>query len=592
VSYYKSVAFSPDGKYIKGTQSNERRIIWDFSTGKIVSLPYPLPYWVRFGDPFVKLADVELKNRKVSIIFKENNIYLLDWKTDKHLATLIPTNDNDWLVTTPEGFFDGTPNAWKQLIWRFNNNTFDYASVETYFNDFFYPNLLQDVLAGKSPKALAGQELEKKDRRQPKVEIAANPQSNQRIAKVSLKITDNNSEKKQPNHNKSSGAQDLRLFRNGSLVKIWHGDVLQGKSNVTLEAEIPIVAGENNLTVYAFNSQNVKSNDDAVSVKGADSLKRDGTLYVLAIGVNKYANEKYNLNFAVTDVEKITESIKLQQDKLAQDKQYAKTEIITLTDETATKDNILLALRRFSEGEKAIIPANASEKLKSELSKIKPTQPEDALIIHFSGHGVSREQRFYLLPHNFTDSDKVKEQGVSDIELNQILEKVDAGKLLMIIDACQSGQALGEQNEGRAPMNSKGLAQLAYDKGMLILTAAQSYQAALEAVRLGDRKIEHGLLTFALLEAIQNPQVTADKDDNKQLWEREWFDYSTTQVPLLQVEAMKQRNAEIIKNGRGDEIVYLEGDDPKTDPDKRRVQTPRVFYRREADLTPLIVAKP
>lgn len=44
-------------------------------------------------------------------------------------------------------------------------------------------------------------------------------------------------------------------------------------------------------------------------------------------------------------------------------------------------------------------------------------------------------------------------------------------------------------------MNSKGLAQLAYEKGMYILTAAQSYQAALEAAQLG-----HGYLTYALVE--------------------------------------------------------------------------------------------
>ena len=59
------------------------------------------------------------------------------------------------------------------MSWRFNDNTFDYTPVETYFNDFFYPNLLQDVLNGKSPKPKAGQELEKIDRRQPKVEIVS-----------------------------------------------------------------------------------------------------------------------------------------------------------------------------------------------------------------------------------------------------------------------------------------------------------------------------------------------------------------------------------------------------------------------------------
>ena len=164
----------------------------------------------------------------------------------------------------------------------------------------------------------------------------------------------------------------------------------------------------------------------------------------------------------------------------------------------------------------------------------------------------------------------------------------------MVIDACQSGQALGGKKEGRGPMNSKGLAQLAYDKGMLILTAAQSRQSALEAVTINGKIINHGLLTYTLLEALKT--AVADKDGNHQLWEREWFDYATEQVPLLQMEAMKQRRIDLQAGkqetkGRSD-IIYLDGDDPNADPEKRRVQTPRVFYRREAETVPIIVAKP
>ena len=84
---------------------------------------------------------------------------------------------------------------------------------------------------------------------------------------------------------------------------------------------------------------------------------------------------------------------------------------------------------------------------------------------------------------------------ISDVELEEAVEGLDAGHLLLVIDACNSGQALEAEEKRRGPMNSKGLAQLAYEKGMYILTAAQSYQAALEAAQLG-----HGLLTYALVE--------------------------------------------------------------------------------------------
>ena len=78
--------------------------------------------------------------------------------------------------------------------------------------------------------------------------------------------------------------------------------------------------------------------------------------------------------------------------------------------------------------------------------------------------------------------------------------------------------------------------------------------------------------------------------------EREWFDFATEKVPIFQLQAMKERRVDL-QNGAADakgrsEIIYLDGDDPNIDPEKRRVQTPRVFYRRETEINPLIVAKP
>jgi uncharacterized caspase-like protein len=123
-------------------------------------------------------------------------------------------------------------------------------------------------------------------------------------------------------------------------------------------------------------------------------------------------------------------------------------------------------------------------------------------------------------------------------------------------------------------MNSKGLAQLAYEKGMYILTAAQSYQAALEAAQLG-----HGLLTYALVEEglkQGEADTLASRDGNVLV--REWFDYATERVPQMQVGAMKQKREIGV-------ALSFAGDSSQD------VQRPRVFYRREMDARPLIVAR-
>ena len=214
-------------------------------------------------------------------------------------------------------------------------------------------------------------------------------------------------------------------------------------------------------------------------------------------------------------------------------------------------------------------------------------------MIYFAGHGTAQGQRFYLIPHDLGyegERTKLDEQGlqtilthsISDLELEQAVEDLDAGHLLLIIDACNSGQALEAEEKRRGPMNSKGLAQLAYEKGMYILTAAQSFQAAHEAAQLG-----HGLLTYALVEEGLKTAVADTEPKDGLLSAREWLDFATERVPQMQAEKMKQGR------GVGVAIAFTEGEQRiPADPEKRSVQRPRVFYRRELETDPLVIAKP
>jgi uncharacterized caspase-like protein len=128
----------------------------------------------------------------------------------------------------------------------------------------------------------------------------------------------------------------------------------------------------------------------------------------------------------------------------------------------------------------------------------------------------------------------------------------------------------------RGSMNSKGLAQLAYEKGMYILTAAQSFQAALEAAQLG-----HGYLTYALVEEGLKTPVADTQPKDGVVIAREWLNFATERVPQMQEEKMAQ--------GRG---IGVEGEFTFAEGEKRTVQRPRVFYRRELETNPLVITKP
>jgi uncharacterized caspase-like protein len=414
------------------------------------------------------------------------------------------------------------------------------------------------------------------DRRQPLVTLSTSATSGASVSTRTIKASVS-VEKAE------AGAKDVRLFRNGTLVKVWHGDVLQGRESLRLEATIPIVAGENRLTAYAFNRDNVKSADAEAFVNGADSLKRVGTAYVVAVGVNQYANSQYNLKYAAADAEDFAEELRRQQSQLGK---FESVNVVPLLDADATKANIIAALKRLA-GSSEALPAGAPKSLE----QLKPAQPEDAVIIYFAGHGTAHGNRFYLIPHDigYTGGrDALDEAGlrtilehsISDVELQTAVESLDAGQLLLVIDACNSGQALEAEEKRRGPMNSKGLAQLAYEKGMYVLTAAQSYQAALEAAQLG-----HGLLTYALVEEGLKSMAADGEPRDGVLQARAWLDFATDRVPQMQLQKMKEARALNIQ------ITFAEGDDAQADPERRSLQRPRAFYRREMEANPLILAR-
>ena len=568
------VVFSHDGKLIASAASDNTIKIWDVASQHELKT-------LTGHTANIESMDFSPDGKLLASASDDGSTFLWDTATGEHLLTLISLDDGgEWMVVTPDGLFDGTPQSWNQILWRYNQDTFNIAPVEWFFNEFYYPGLLSEVFAGKRPKV--AQDISRKDRRQPIVKLTvdgATDNVSARTVKVKIDIADAAPDS---DHRQGSGARDVRLFRNGSLVKVWHGDVLKGQPTATLEHDLTVVAGPNRLTAYAFNSDNVKSKDADLVLNGADSLKRAGTAWIIAVGVNEYANNQYNLKYAVADAQSFAAEVKRQQTQVGK---FANVEVIPLLNDQATKANIVAALQRLS-------GTNGAPTLKAEaLDKIKRAEPEDAVIIYFAGHGTAQGQRFYLIPHDLgytgdrsaldaAGLNTILAHSISDQELEDSVEGLPAGSLLMVIDACNSGQALEAEEKRRGPMNSKGLAQLAYEKGMYILTAAQSYQAALEAAQLG-----HGLLTYALVEEGLKSAAADNEPRDGVVDAREWLDFATERVPQMQEEKMKQ------SRDLGLNIAFTEGEQ-KADPEKRSVQRPRVFYRREMESNPLVVAKP
>jgi uncharacterized caspase-like protein len=300
---------------------------------------------------------------------------------------------------------------------------------------------------------------------------------------------------------------------------------------------------------------------------------------------NEYSNPEYNLKYAAADAQAFAEELKKQQQNLGN---YSSIKVIPLLDREATKANILLALKKLA-GQESELPAGVPAAIR----ELKPAKIEDAVIVFFAGHGSAYQQRFYLIPHDLGVVSKRSEMNaetlktimghsISDIDLEDAFDQIYAGHLLLVLDAANSGQALEAEEKRRGPMNSKGLAQLAYEKGMYILAASQSYQGSIELAQF-----QHGLLTYVLLEGLTTTK--ADTDHDGQVTALEWLNYATERVPSLQLELEQ----EALKNLRHHPTALrLQPNSPQDEPKKSTVQRPRVFYRQELETQPLIVARP
>ena len=113
----------------------------------------------------------------------------------------------------------------------------------------------------------------------------------------------------------------------------------------------------------------------------------------------------------------------------------------------------------------------------------------------------------------------------------------------MIVDACHSAASVEGQGFKPGPMGSRGLGQLAYDKGMRILAASQADDVAIES-----EQVRQGLLTYALIrDGIEAFQADSTPQDRRITLE-EWLRYGAGRVPDLYEEV---KRGEVKRFGRG-----------------------------------------
>jgi WD40 repeat protein/uncharacterized caspase-like protein len=481
--------------------------------------------------------------------------------TGKELASLISFRDGNWAVVAPDGRYDSSsPGDLLGLSWVLPEEQMKPYPVEILMKAYYEPRLLPRLLAGEQFPPIKG--IPDLNRVQPKVKVTGIQADPNDPARVSVTVEVASEERNIPRGGKvqrlTSGIQDLRLFRDGQLIGYTPeapGEIQKEKEHreqVIVKEDknhpgqmlveftgIRLPTGKDSVTfsAYAFNSEGVKSETHKLTYELPKPVPtRIGRAYILAIGVSDYQRDDLQLQFAAGDAQALQETLTNRITALKQTdlKQYDSVVPIPLINSHATKDQIKAVFAKLAGKPDTILTAKIPN-----VANIQLVTPDDLLIIAYSGHGYSEHGtgKFYLFPHDTgPGQDKViyestLKNSISTDDLSEWLRDVDAGEIVMIVDACNSSASVEGDPEHKfkpGPMGSRGFGQLAYDKAMRVLTASQAEEVAREFPEL-----KHGILTYALIpEALDQGLADALPKDNM-IRVGEWLTYGLERVPEL-----------------------------------------------------------
>ena len=550
--YVSSLAFDASGGRLFAAGEDRAIRVWAPQTaapGAVVSQLSRMP----------TALSVHPNGKVIAASFPGGQLELWHIEQRQLLATITFLPDQQgWIAATSDGLFETSEGAWRYAAWQFREQPNTLFPVELFYRNFYSPGLIAKLLEGGDP--LPHIPLDRATLEVPQVKITA-------IGATSAKmmLVPGEGFRRVPETMRfrietrpasaRGGAADLSLMRNGIVVRKWQGQLPLRQGVAVQEIELELHPADNRVSAFAFNRQGVRS-VEAVwerAMQGSGYPIPQRTLHVVAIGVGAYRNPSFNLKFPAADASLVEKSLSLPP-----------TELQTMSErlmEWVNKDTLryLEPIRQEQmpaqvQITKLIEPQDTTRTriLQAIRETAQKASQHDAVLIFYSGHGISArvsdEYNYYLLPSDMgiqsafgeTKSAEIRAAAstlISTEDLEEALLPLRAGYAALILDACQSGQAL-EGAEWRGPLNPRGLARLAYEKGMYLLAASEAQQPARELERLG-----HSVLTYALFREGLQERKADGRPLNGRIELREWLGYGAGRVQTLVKEMTRNKDA-------------------------------------------------
>lgn len=476
-----ALSISSDGRYVVSADGYEKITLWDFDSGKAIGYVSTYPRGVcsvafssdnRFllsghKHEQVKLWDVSAIKAFGKMNWSEDNSKLWEkTRASQLILSMTSFKDNEWIIMTPEGYFNNSPKGTKHIKVRVGNNVY---SINNFFERFYNPRLIIQKLKGM--KTALVHDIRQGVALPPKVRII-DPKNQATFDTEHIEIT-------VIAYDRGGGIDEIRLYHNDCAI----GEKNRGITIKPLDQKkrkktyaIKLIPGENIFRAVGFSRDRTESDPHEIVIKYS-SKQKGGDLYLIVIGINEYKNEDLQLNFAVPDAVGIKNFFAQKWKGL-----FKQFHFIELYNQEVTRKNIADIVSQISAKE------------------------EDVALIYFAGHGTTIEDEWYFVTYDVVypeREDHLKERAISSTKMAEMMMEIRALKKVLIIDACKSGGLLLAFSRGLE--SRKAVAQLARSTGTHVVAASTDKQIASEVSQIG-----HGVFTYVLLQGLDGKASNKD----------------------------------------------------------------------------------
>ena len=178
-----------------------------------------------------------------------------------------------------------------------------------------------------------------------------------------------------------------------------------------------------------------------------------------------------------------------------------------------------------------------SESILKELEILKEVNPEDTVLLYFSGHGINFEDQYYFLTADAKDDDLAdpevrKQSGISSEFIANHLKMTPARKTVLVLDTCASGQMIQQfyKSKNVSSAQIRALERLKDRTGFHVLAGCAGDKVSYESNQFGQ-----GLLTYGILDGMRTGEGLKEVDLG-QTWEvsvQELFRHALDKVPAM-----------------------------------------------------------